>query len=98
MDCAGDSAGNCRRVSARGAELFLVIFLSNKKAFAASWRAMQSEMLEYELETAHDQQQRTGKPLILPVKIGPTETVEGPIAAIINPARPGGMWFQMNSG
>ncbi len=48
-------------------------------------RSLQSEMLEYELETAYDQRQKSGKPLILPVTIGPLETVEGSIGAVVGP-------------
>jgi hypothetical protein len=47
-------------------------------------RALQSEMIEYELETANDQYQKSGKPLILPVKLS-REPAEGPIGAIVNP-------------
>lgn len=49
-------------------------------------RSLQSEMLEYELEIVHDQAQRTGKPMLLPIQIGLSGTeIEGPIAAIIAP-------------
>lgn len=48
-------------------------------------KAMQSEMLEYEMETAHDQHQKTGKPALLPVKIGSEEPLDGVIASIIKP-------------
>jgi class 3 adenylate cyclase len=48
-------------------------------------RAIQSEMLEFEVETAHDQQTRTGKPLLLPVRVGEWEEVDGPVGAIIQP-------------
>ncbi len=48
-------------------------------------RAMQSEMLEFEIETAHDQYGKTGKPAILPVKIGSQEAIDGVIGAIIKP-------------
>jgi class 3 adenylate cyclase len=48
-------------------------------------RSLQSEMLEFELETAHDQQIRTGKPAILPVIIGDAEPLEGPAGAIVRP-------------
>lgn len=48
-------------------------------------KSLQSEMLEFEMETAHDQQVSTGKPAILPVTIGPEEPVEGVIASIIRP-------------
>jgi class 3 adenylate cyclase len=48
-------------------------------------RSRQSEMLEFEIETAHDQQLRTGKPIILPVIIGEAEPLEGAIEAILRP-------------
>jgi hypothetical protein len=49
-------------------------------------QSLQSEMLVFELETAHDQQQKTGKPLILPVSIGLSrEEFDGPLAAITAP-------------
>src|SRR5205823_12575960 len=48
-------------------------------------KSLQSEMLEYEIETAHDQRQKSGKPMILPVRIGATEDIDGPIHAIIDP-------------
>ena len=48
-------------------------------------KAMQSEMLEYEVETAHDQQLKTGKPALLPIKIGNDEPLDGVIASIIKP-------------
>lgn len=48
-------------------------------------KALQSEMLEYEIETANDQCQRTGKPVILPVNIGVDEEVTGPIGSVIAP-------------
>jgi hypothetical protein len=48
-------------------------------------RSMQSEMLEFELETAHDQQLRTGTPAILPVVIGAAEELDGALAAILRP-------------
>ncbi len=48
-------------------------------------KAMQSEMLEYEMETAHDQFAKTGKPALLPVKIGSEEALDGVIASIIKP-------------
>ncbi|MCC6446028.1 MAG: AAA-like domain-containing protein [Armatimonadetes bacterium] len=48
-------------------------------------KALQSEMLEFEIETAHDQHQKSGKPVILPVTIGIKEEITGPIGAIINP-------------
>ncbi len=47
-------------------------------------KSLQSEMLEFEAETAHDQYSQTGKPIILPVRIGSFEEIEGPIGAIIN--------------
>jgi class 3 adenylate cyclase len=48
-------------------------------------RSRRSEMLEFEIETAHDQQLRTGKPLLLPVIIGEAEPLEGTIEAILRP-------------
>ncbi|MDX1931018.1 MAG: AAA-like domain-containing protein [Capsulimonadales bacterium] len=49
-------------------------------------QSLQSEMLEFELETAQDQQQQTGKPMILPVRLGlEEEDVNGPVAAVIGP-------------
>ncbi|HLK59061.1 MAG TPA: AAA-like domain-containing protein [Chthonomonadaceae bacterium] len=48
-------------------------------------KAMQSEMLEFEIETAHDQQSKTGKPAILPVMIGEEKVEDGVIAALIKP-------------
>ncbi|MDQ2730469.1 MAG: AAA-like domain-containing protein, partial [Armatimonadota bacterium] len=50
-------------------------------------RAMQSEMLQFEVETAYDQQLKTGKPAILPVVIGPEEGPEGNTDAILKPLR-----------
>ena len=47
--------------------------------------ALQSEMLEYEMETARDQYEKTGKPLILPIWTHESEPVEGIIADIIHP-------------
>ena len=57
-------------------------------------KSLQSEMLTFEMETAHDQQARTGKPIILPVRIGNGEgggenaqgdDVDGVIATLIQP-------------
>ncbi len=48
-------------------------------------KSHQSEMLEYEIETAHDQFSKTGKPNILPVIIGGNEPIEGAIGAVISP-------------
>jgi tRNA A-37 threonylcarbamoyl transferase component Bud32 len=42
-----------------------------------------SEMLEYELETAHDEYRKSGKPRILPVRIGAAAPLPGPIGAIL---------------
>ncbi len=47
--------------------------------------AFRSEMLEYEIETAHDQFLRTGKPIILPVRIGGDAPLEGSVASILQP-------------
>jgi len=48
-------------------------------------RSLRSEMLEFEIETAEDQRLKTGKPVILPVRIGGVEPIEGVIGAIIEP-------------
>jgi hypothetical protein len=47
--------------------------------------ALRSEMLEYEIETAHDQFVRTSKPVILPVRVGGNDGLEGNAAAILDP-------------
>jgi class 3 adenylate cyclase len=45
-----------------------------------------SEMLEYEVETAHRaSQKQAGRPLILPVRVNFAEPLEEPLAAILNP-------------
>ena len=46
-------------------------------------KALQSDMLTFEIETAHDQYDKTGKPIILPVRIGSGEDIEGVVAGII---------------
>ena len=49
-------------------------------------RSLQSEMLEWELETAQEQYHKTGKPVILPVRLGMDPSgVQGPINAVISP-------------
>ena len=49
-------------------------------------RSLQSEMLEWELETAQEQRQKTGKPVILPVRLGMDHSgVQGPINTVIAP-------------
>ncbi len=48
-------------------------------------QAMRSEMLEYEVETAHDQFIRTGKPVLLPVRVGADDALEGTVASILDP-------------
>jgi len=48
-------------------------------------QSLRSEMLEYEIETAHDQFTRTGKPVLLPVRVGGDDGLEGSAAAILNP-------------
>lgn len=47
--------------------------------------AMRSEMLEFEVETAQEQFQRTGKPVLLPVWIGGDEPLQGSVAEILQP-------------
>ncbi|HEY3782313.1 MAG TPA: AAA-like domain-containing protein [Fimbriimonadaceae bacterium] len=43
-----------------------------------------SEMLEYELETAYDENRKSGKPQILPIRLGTDKKVEGSIGALVN--------------
>jgi class 3 adenylate cyclase len=43
-----------------------------------------SEMLEYEMEIAHEEQGRRGKPYILPVRVKGSKQIDGPIGAIAN--------------
>ena len=43
-----------------------------------------SEMLEYELETAYDENKKRGKPYLLPVRVGTDKVVEGPIGSYVN--------------
>lgn len=43
-----------------------------------------SEMLEYELETAFDENRRRGRPYLLPVRVGTDKAVEGPVGAFVN--------------
>jgi class 3 adenylate cyclase len=48
--------------------------------------SVQSEMLEYELQTAHQAAQgESGKPRILPVRVRFDASLSGPIASILNP-------------
>jgi class 3 adenylate cyclase len=47
--------------------------------------AFRSEMLEYEIETAHDAFLHNGKPVLLPVRIGANEPLEGTVASILQP-------------
>jgi hypothetical protein len=47
--------------------------------------SLRSEMLEFEIETAHDQFTRTGKPVLLPVRVGGDDGLEGSSAAILKP-------------
>lgn len=46
--------------------------------------AIGSEMLEYELETAVDENRKRGKPYLLPVRVGTDKTVEGAIGSLVN--------------
>jgi hypothetical protein len=48
-------------------------------------QSLRSEMLEYEVETAHDQFVKTGKPVLLPVRIGADDPVDGTVASILAP-------------
>jgi hypothetical protein len=43
-----------------------------------------SEMLEYELETAHDEMVKRGRPYLLPVRVGSEQKIEGSVGSIIN--------------
>ena len=43
-----------------------------------------SEMLEYELETAYDEHRKSGKPQILPIRLGTDKKVEGSIGGLVN--------------
>ncbi len=47
--------------------------------------SLRSEMLEFEVETAHDQFLHTGKPILLPVYLGSEKSLEGNVAAIVRP-------------
>lgn len=47
--------------------------------------SLRSEMLEYEIETAYDQFTKTGKPVLLPVRVGGNDGLEGSAASILNP-------------
>jgi len=46
--------------------------------------ALGSEMIEYELETAHDEQVNRGKPYLLPIRIGNERKIEGHVGSIVN--------------
>jgi class 3 adenylate cyclase/predicted Ser/Thr protein kinase len=48
-------------------------------------KSLDSEMLAFEMETAHDQYQRTGKPVILPINLAAGEELSGPVGAIVMP-------------
>ncbi len=61
------------------------IRLSDAVVAIVSPESLRSEMLEYEIETAHDQFVRTGKPALLPVRIGVEDQLEGTIASILQP-------------
>ena len=43
-----------------------------------------SEMLEYELDTAFDENKKRGKPYLLPVRVGTDKIVDGPIGSYVN--------------
>jgi hypothetical protein len=47
--------------------------------------SLRSEMFEYEIETAHDQFVRAGKPVLLPVRIRIDDPLEGTVASILQP-------------
>jgi serine/threonine protein kinase/class 3 adenylate cyclase len=46
--------------------------------------AVNSEMLAYEVQIAHEAAQKTGRPLILPVRINFEGTLPGPLASILD--------------
>lgn len=46
--------------------------------------ALGSEMLEYELEIATEENRKRGKPYLLPVRVGANKKVEGPVGAYVN--------------
>ena len=50
----------------------------------ASDTALESEMIEQELEIATDERRKRGKPLILPVRVGSNRPATGPAGAILN--------------
>ncbi len=60
----------------RGADAVIVV-LSEKSAV--------SEIVLFELQTAIDQFQQTGKPKILPIRVGADEPVDGDAGALLNP-------------
>lgn len=43
-----------------------------------------SEMLEYEIDTAIDEQKKRGKPFLLPIRVGTDKIVEGPLGVFVN--------------
>src|SRR5437588_7415667 len=46
--------------------------------------AMRSEMLEYEIETAFDENKKRGKPFLLPIRVGTDQVMDGAIGAYVN--------------
>ncbi len=46
--------------------------------------AVGSEMLEYELETAFDENRKRGKPYLLPIRVGSDKAIEGPVGSFVN--------------
>jgi len=60
----------------RGADAVLVVL---------SERAAASEMVLFELETAIDQYQQTGKPKVLPIRVGTDEAIDGDVGALLHP-------------
>lgn len=46
--------------------------------------ALGSEMLEYELETAFDENKRRGKPFLLPIRVGTDQPISGPVGTFLN--------------
>jgi len=46
--------------------------------------ALESEMLEYELEIAKNERVNRGKPFLLPIRVGEDRRLEGPIGSYVN--------------
>jgi len=60
----------------RGADAVIVVL---------SERSAASEMVLFELQTAIDQFQQTGKPRILPIRVGSDKAIDGDVGALVSP-------------